>query len=165
MKSTVSGVFEDLQFKISEGYRQNWSFFVVLAVSVYFKYQWNFRPHPTKFGETPLYTLVYCLSTESIKKYLFWPWNYEINTFKSQILKSRVTLRLIGQKGHASFCVLTNVSIKWAVSFLTNQTYHSSTLAKCETFSLLPRRPNIPTTKKVQDSFEFLRHLEYITLS
>ena len=25
MKATVSGVFEDLKFKISEGYDQNWS--------------------------------------------------------------------------------------------------------------------------------------------
>ena len=36
VKSTVSGVFEDLKFKISEGYQQNWSFPVsaLLAVSV-----------------------------------------------------------------------------------------------------------------------------------
>ena len=36
MKSTVSGVFEDLKFKISEDDKQNWSFpvFALLAVSV-----------------------------------------------------------------------------------------------------------------------------------
>ena len=71
MNSTVSGVFEDIKFKVSEGYKQNWSFPVsaLLAVSVsilvqafwnfklkVLKYQWNFRPHATvisKFGETP----------------------------------------------------------------------------------------------------------------
>ena len=36
MKSTVSGVFEDLKFKISEGSDQNWCFpgSALLAVSV-----------------------------------------------------------------------------------------------------------------------------------
>ena len=36
VKSTVSGVFEDLKFKISEGYKQNWSCpgSALLAVSV-----------------------------------------------------------------------------------------------------------------------------------
>ena len=38
VKSTVSWVFEDLKFKISEGYDQNWCFpdSAQLAVSVYF---------------------------------------------------------------------------------------------------------------------------------
>ena len=69
MKSTVSGVFEDLQFKISEGYKQNWdsqqgrdrkTSTLVPALLDFklevFKYQWNIRPHATvisKFGETP----------------------------------------------------------------------------------------------------------------
>ena len=50
VKSTVSKVFEDLTFKISDGYKQNWSFKCKVL-----KYQGNFRPHLTmiyKFGET-----------------------------------------------------------------------------------------------------------------
>ena len=51
---------------------------------------------------------------------------------------------MIGQKGHSSFCVdiihtfvLTNVNVKWAVSFLTDQTYGSSTLEPCWSFFLV----------------------------
>ena len=36
VKSTDAGVFEDIKFQISEGYKQNWSFpgFALLADSV-----------------------------------------------------------------------------------------------------------------------------------
>ena len=56
MKSTVSWVYEDLKFKISEGYNQNWS-----EPSEIFNLRFSttpetvaFRPYlDTKLGETP----------------------------------------------------------------------------------------------------------------
>ena len=68
MKSTVSGVFEDLKFKISEGYKQNWCYPVsaLLAVSAKLREpteqtqdNFNFGPSLLKLG----YKLVYIHKT------------------------------------------------------------------------------------------------------
>ena len=43
------------------------------------------------------------------------------------------------------------------------QTQNWDTLAKLQKISILPWRPNLPKTKKVQDQFEFLQYVGYIT--
>ena len=72
MKSTASGVFEDLKFKISEGYKQNWNFKLNVV-----KYQWNFRPHATVISNLvkPLmYILIVqgCEACKQVSNYLWY---------------------------------------------------------------------------------------------
>ena len=52
MKATVSGVVEDLKFKISEGYDQNWYFpdSAQLAVSVQLRQLTGHSQEITNFG-------------------------------------------------------------------------------------------------------------------
>ena len=54
MKSTVSWVFEDLKFKISEGYNQNWCFpdSAQLAVSAKVRQQIGQGQENTNFGRS-----------------------------------------------------------------------------------------------------------------
>ena len=53
LKTTVSGVFEDLKFKISEGSDQNCPESALLAVSVSTPDTVAFTNLNTKLGETP----------------------------------------------------------------------------------------------------------------
>ena len=54
MKATVSGVVEDLKFKISEGSDPNWCFPAQLAVSVYLRQLTGQSQENTNFGRSLL---------------------------------------------------------------------------------------------------------------
>ena len=56
VKSTVSWVFEDIEFKISEDYNQNWSFSdsAELAVSVWLRQLTGQNQENTNFGSNLL---------------------------------------------------------------------------------------------------------------
>ena len=76
MKSTVSGVIEDLKFKISEGYKQNWSLFVGVFLYLYFhklKFwlpQLNWDSQQGRDRKTPILVLAF--------------WNFKVKVLKCQ---------------------------------------------------------------------------------